>query len=357
MQIKKRLRINAIVTVITAAAIFILLFLALYRVNRAVEAAKIGDNIIASGFERVALRNDYIRTNSERAKIQWRAKHEQAGKLLKTAAERFRNAENKNDIDEMFKSNESIGNIFAAIVANREKADLSPDPAGLSQEVENRLISQLNMRVYEAILHGRSFQEWSTRTLFSALKFAGGGIISILAIVVAAALSSSWIINRAISDRVRRLGEGAALIGGGNLAHRIYIDGDDEFTEISGAFNAMSAKLCDSYHDLEMEITERKHAEERLWAQARTLKALNNGNHALMHATDELSLLQAVCRIVVEDCGHAMAWIGFAEDDEAKSVRPMAYAGFEQGYLETLNVTWADTGRGQSVFRPRSIVL
>jgi PAS domain S-box-containing protein len=42
-----------------------------------------------------------------------------------------------------------------------------------------------------------------------------------------------------------------------------------------------------------------------------------------------------------------MVWVGFAEEDEGKTVRPAAQAGYEQGYLETLNVTWADTERGR----------
>jgi PAS domain S-box-containing protein len=42
-----------------------------------------------------------------------------------------------------------------------------------------------------------------------------------------------------------------------------------------------------------------------------------------------------------------MVWIGYAEEDEAKTVRPVAYAGFEEGYLKTLNITWADTENGR----------
>jgi PAS domain S-box-containing protein len=95
------------------------------------------------------------------------------------------------------------------------------------------------------------------------------------------------------------------------------------------------------------DITESKQAEEKLRIQTRTLKALNSGNHALLHATDELSLLQAVCGTVVEDCGHAMVWIGYAEEDEEKNVRPVASAGFDEGYLETLRITWADTEQGR----------
>src|SRR6185369_6564665 len=59
------------------------------------------------------------------------------------------------------------------------------------------------------------------------------------------------------------------------------------------------------------------------------------------------SLLQEVCRIVAEDCGYAMVWIGFAEEDEEKSVRPVASSDFEEGYLETLGITWADTEQGR----------
>ena len=96
------------------------------------------------------------------------------------------------------------------------------------------------------------------------------------------------------------------------------------------------------FHD----VTEKRHKDEQLLRLNRTLKALSNSNRALLHATTEEALLQQVCKIVTEDCGHAMVWIGFAEDDEQKTVRPVADAGFEEGYLESLRITWADTERG-----------
>ena len=86
--------------------------------------------------------------------------------------------------------------------------------------------------------------------------------------------------------------------------------------------------------------------EARLRTLTRTLQALRNSGKALVRAEDESSYLQEVCRIIVEDCGHAMVWIGFAENDEDKSIRPVTASGFEEGYLETLGLTWADTGRG-----------
>ncbi|MEJ2081812.1 MAG: transcriptional regulator, partial [Acidobacteriota bacterium] len=67
----------------------------------------------------------------------------------------------------------------------------------------------------------------------------------------------------------------------------------------------------------------------RLQIQNRILRALSDSHQALMRDTDEETLLRDVCRIIVEDCGYAMVWVGFAEDDESKSVRPVAYSGFE----------------------------
>jgi PAS domain S-box-containing protein len=95
------------------------------------------------------------------------------------------------------------------------------------------------------------------------------------------------------------------------------------------------------------DITERRQHEEQLQKLNRTLKAHSKSDQALLRANNESEYLEAVCRIVIEDCGHAMVWIGFAEEDEARTVRPVASAGLEAGYLETLNITWADTERGR----------
>ena len=109
----------------------------------------------------------------------------------------------------------------------------------------------------------------------------------------------------------------------------------------------MLSKLSYSNIKLAHSLTEGQQKEKELRQLNRTLKALSDSNQAMLRAQDESQYLDEICRIIVQDCGHAMVWIGFAEDDEARSVRPAACAGFEEGYLKTLNVTWADTERGR----------
>ena len=92
---------------------------------------------------------------------------------------------------------------------------------------------------------------------------------------------------------------------------------------------------------------DRHRAEARLWRVNQAQRALSKCNEALVRATDEATLLQQVCDIVVEEAGYRLCWVGRAEHDEAKTVRPVAQAGYEAGYLATVNITWADSERGR----------
>lgn len=94
-------------------------------------------------------------------------------------------------------------------------------------------------------------------------------------------------------------------------------------------------------------MEERRKADEKLWKLNRALRTISECNQALIHATDEVVLLNRVCRLVTDIGGYRLAWVGFTEQDEAKTVRPVAQAGFEEGYLGALQITWADTEHGR----------
>lgn len=96
-----------------------------------------------------------------------------------------------------------------------------------------------------------------------------------------------------------------------------------------------------------VDITYRKKAEADLRRLNRALRTLSECNQALVRAPDEATLLADLCHILVDQGGYLMAWIGFAEEDESKTVRPVAQARFEDGYLDTINITWADTETGR----------
>lgn len=88
------------------------------------------------------------------------------------------------------------------------------------------------------------------------------------------------------------------------------------------------------------------HSQSSLRKVNRALKTLSGCNKALVHAEDEFRLMNDKCRLIVEMGGYGLAWVGLAEQNEQKTIRVAAQCGYEEGYLEKLNLTWAETERG-----------
>jgi phosphoserine phosphatase RsbU/P len=94
------------------------------------------------------------------------------------------------------------------------------------------------------------------------------------------------------------------------------------------------------------DITERKRVEEQLRRENRARRALSMSNEALVRATDELALLRRICQIVIDEAGYLLCWVGYAQQDDDRTVQPMARAGLDGSCLPALTTTWADTPRG-----------
>jgi PAS domain S-box-containing protein len=95
------------------------------------------------------------------------------------------------------------------------------------------------------------------------------------------------------------------------------------------------------------DISDRKQAESRIHKLNRMLLVISQVNETLVRAVDEGELMQKVCKILVEVGGYRLAWIGLARQDKRKSVTVEAVAGFDEGYIERLDVTWSNSRRGR----------
>lgn len=97
------------------------------------------------------------------------------------------------------------------------------------------------------------------------------------------------------------------------------------------------------------DITERKLADLALASTNRALQMLSRSTMAVKQIDDEAQLLAEVCRVAVEVGNYRMAWVGYAQDDAEQSIKPMAYAGDETGYLASIEISWNEhhsSGRG-----------
>lgn len=75
------------------------------------------------------------------------------------------------------------------------------------------------------------------------------------------------------------------------------------------------------------DITDRKQAEDRIRRQNRVYAVLSSINTLIVRTRDRKTLLDEACRIIAEQGGFGMVWIGFL-DRATGDVRPAAWAGF-----------------------------
>jgi PAS domain S-box-containing protein len=86
---------------------------------------------------------------------------------------------------------------------------------------------------------------------------------------------------------------------------------------------------------------------EELRRLARAYRALSLCQGKIVRATSEQEMLDSVCHTLVDAGGYRLAWVGFAEKDEARMVRPVSWAGASEGYIDSIRISWADDDLGK----------
>ncbi len=78
----------------------------------------------------------------------------------------------------------------------------------------------------------------------------------------------------------------------------------------------------------------------------RALRAYSECHQALIRAVNEKQLMNAICRIFTEVGGYRMAWVGIAEDDESKTITPVAGWGDDREFIKIFSSTCMNKDMG-----------
>lgn len=89
------------------------------------------------------------------------------------------------------------------------------------------------------------------------------------------------------------------------------------------------------------DITYQRSNEIELARLNRALRLLTSCNELLVRADDELELLRRLCKLIVEVGGYKMSWVGYAENDEYRSIKPIAHFG-DFSHLRNIRLSWSD---------------
>ncbi len=94
--------------------------------------------------------------------------------------------------------------------------------------------------------------------------------------------------------------------------------------------------------------TELRQAENEMRRLNRALRTLSLCNTTLVHAQQEQTLMDDICRILIDSGGYRFAWVGYAEHDDRKTIRPMAFAGGDIDFITSVELSWADDAGGRN---------
>lgn len=158
--------------------------------------------------------------------------------------------------------------------------------------------------------------------------------VSFIVLLAVLSLAAVWFgVELLVVRPVGAVAMAAARLSQGDQTARTGVrHGSDDIGRLAAVFDEMAHALASRNEVLRLN---------------RSLGIINDCHRLLVQESDEHALLEGVCRILVEEGGYVLAWVGFVEHDAGRNIRPVAQAGVEQGYLERVHATWADSERGR----------
>ena len=257
MKVKTRLRINAVLSVVTALFIGLLLYWATQELNQEREKRQSFQGIVRETSELRNLLFEFFIFHEERMVSQWEIK----GKLLTTHLKglEVEQTEQKIILDDIKNNWEFIKKIFSQLVSidEKQKAINKQRPLILMQGGGEILTGQLLLRSQDIVSNALQLANESQKRIVAAQKTFSMLLIGLMGILVMVIVATSFSINKHLVKKMDQLRAGTEIIGSGDLNYRIGIETEDEIGQLSQAFDQMSINL-------KMASDQRKKAEEAL---------------------------------------------------------------------------------------------
>jgi PAS domain S-box-containing protein len=157
----------------------------------------------------------------------------------------------------------------------------------------------------------------------------------------------------------------------GQILHTIYLDQPDDLESIdrqlrqTGHWQGRLARQGKDGHlittlsswamdpdtgcilQCDLDVSEKARYAEELRQLNFALRALSGVNQAIVHSAEEDEVLQATVKILVEEGGFELAWIGTPEDDAQRSIRVRAISGIVASHFSHMNFSWGDDPSGR----------
>ena len=331
MNIRAKLAINVLSLMVFFLIIILVLFVSNRRIEEATEKGVFANLMVIGVSDMNTITYDYVLNPSERTRQQWERKHASLGELIGKAP--FTGEEKRTMLVRIRENHRDADRLFKRIIENsRKMAQAGPAAQVLLEESNARNVAQLMARAQSMSSEAYALVSISYREIHRLHDWAFWLITAVILLSMAVAWAITHFIGRTINHSLGMLAEGTAIIAGGNLDYRIPVRGEDEISQLSRAFNAMTAELARSHASLGREAREKEKARDALQ------KAHDELEERVVQRTRELSLSeQRTSQILasITDCYYALD-----RDWRLTEINDQALRYFERKREELLGNHW-----------------
>lgn len=319
MRIQTRVKIGGALTVCVLLAYgALILYLDRTMVNLSHEVKQANEIVVKI----VLLRNltqDYLLYRTERAQRQWSGVYTEVLQLLDHPE--YRALQSRHGIEDTHDRLKNVADSFSRVIGLME----NPGPGTPAAELQNRLSTQLLLTTQNLMSRFFNLNEQINQKLFATQRQTS--ILNILALLVLGGflISNLVFLQRSVVKPVLQLQAGAAIVGAGNLEHRVGLKARDEMGQLSRAFDEMTANLRKTLIRLEEEVAERQRAEGVIQTSHHFLQMMNR----ITKSTDLLRDFVAEVKQLTQ-----CEAVGIRILDNAGNIPYHGYTGFSKEFYE-----------------------
>ena len=215
-------------------------------------------------------------------------------------------------------------------IANLKKTGEDAGETGIGRDLRGDLVLVGSAPI--ALLGWSVLVEQPVSEAFAPFYDSIVGTLTILLIGLCMSAAASFFLVRKIVRPIQVLHAGAARIGSGALDHRIEVRTGDELELLADEFNEMTARLQESYANLEQKVEDRT---RELTDALKHLKALWEVGQAVSSTLDLGTVLQTIVTRAVELSG-TMGGVVYEYDEAKQEFHPQVVYRMEEELINAL---------------------
>jgi signal transduction histidine kinase len=261
MTIDSRIKTTSLVLVFFVLGMGVILFWNCRQIENGIEHMRMNSQIVEAAFMLRVLMDEQLTYPGKRTLHQWQRQHEVLGQILREAT--YSDVARPAALNKLRDDYEDVSLPFAQLVARQTPKSGEIDTQ-TGTALEETLKTMLSLHLEKMVNTACRLTVSSQVSALNMQKLTKQVIVWTTILMTSILLINLFLLKKSVVNPLKRISEGAQIVGDGNLSYSVDAESNDEVGHLASAFNKMTRNLKKTHDSLETEIRERKQTEQEL---------------------------------------------------------------------------------------------